>query len=242
MIDAAGSVSDDSANDGSAEARASEPLAKDLGRDYAERLLRTRTYLRENHPLASCLYAIADVPGERVDLTPFMRIEAQSLRTSTMELAFVSSGVRRPEDHVNKVIYFDMRLHEQGLPPVAVDRHNALYDLLMFPLVHEKGVGGFYYPKGGDGVRSTTGAKLSLQMYTRAMLFQNERLHYLGRLAQEYALVQHSRNVEDTLNYQRFAGGLQAHLKRRRDMNPRVGQEGAGSRVALTASVVGSFK
>jgi hypothetical protein len=52
--------------------------AMDLGRDYAERLLRTRTYLRDNHPLASCLHAIADVPGERVDLNPFMRIEAQS--------------------------------------------------------------------------------------------------------------------------------------------------------------------
>jgi hypothetical protein len=175
---------------------------KDLGRDYAERLLRTRAYLREHHPLASSLYAIAVVPGERADLTPFMRIEAQSLHTSAMELAFVSSGVRRAEDHANKVLYFDMRKHEQGLAPVAVDRHNALYDLLMFPL--------------------------------RAMLFQNERLHYLGRLAQEYALVQHSRQVEDTLSFQRF-GGLQAQLKRRCDMNPKVGQQGAGSRVALTA-------
>jgi hypothetical protein len=72
---------------------------KDLGKDYAERLLRTRAYLRECHPLASSLCAIADVPGERVDLTPFMRIEAQSLRSSAMELAFVSSGVRRAEDH-----------------------------------------------------------------------------------------------------------------------------------------------
>jgi hypothetical protein len=63
---------------------------KDLGKDYAERLLRTRAYLRECHPLASSLCAIADVPGERVDLTPFMRIEAQSLRSSAMELAFVS--------------------------------------------------------------------------------------------------------------------------------------------------------
>ena len=32
-------------------------------------------------------------------------------------------------------------------------------------------------------------------MYTRTMLSQNTRLHYLGRLAQEYALVQHSRQV-----------------------------------------------
>ena len=215
--------------------------AMDLGRDYAVRLLRTRPDLRENHPLASCLYAIADVPGERVDLNSFMRLEAQSLRTSGLELAFVSSGVPRPEDHANKVLYFDMRLHDQGLAPVAVHRHNALYDLLMFPLLHEKGVGGYFLGKDGNDVRSATGVKLSLQMYTRAMLFQNERLHYLGRLAQEYALVQHSRNVENTLSFQRF-GGLQAHMQRRRDKNPRVGQEGAGSRVALTASVVGSFK
>jgi hypothetical protein len=80
-------------------------------------------------------------------------------------------------------------------------------------------------------------------MYTRAMLFQNERLHYLGRLAQEYALVQHSRQVEDTLSFQlpalwRAAGQLSRQLKRRRDMNPKVGQQGAGSRVALSASVV----
>ena len=191
--------------------------------------------------MASSLYAIADVPGERVDLTPFMRIEAKSLRSSAMELAFVSSGVRRAEDHVNKVLYFDMRKHGEGLAPVAVDRQNALYDLLMFPLVHEKGVGGYFYARDGSSVQSSTGVKLSLQMYARAMLFQNPRLHYLGRLAQDYALVQHSRQVEDTLNFQRF-GGLQAKLKRRRDVNPREGQQGAGSRVALTASVVGSFK
>jgi hypothetical protein len=122
---------------------------------------------------------------------------------------------------------------------VVVDRHNALYDLLMFPLVHEKGVGGYFYARDGSCVQSSTGVKLSLQMYTRAMLFQNERLHYLGRLAQEYALVQHSRQVEDTLSFQlpalwRAAG----QLKRRRDMNSKVGQQGAGSRVALIASVV----
>jgi hypothetical protein len=163
-----------------------------------------------------------------------MRIEAQSLRTSAMELAFVSSGVRRAEDHANKVLYFDMRKHEQGSGARGGGPHNALYDLLMFPLVHEKGVGGYFYARDGSGVQSSTGVKLSLQMYTRAMLFQNERLHYLGRLAQEYALVQHSRHVEDTLRFQRF-GGLQAQLKRRRDMNPKVGQQGAGSRVALTA-------
>jgi hypothetical protein len=129
--------------------------------------------------------------------------------------------VRRAEDHVNKVLYFDMRKHGEGLAPVAVDRHNALYDLLMFPLVHEKGVGGYFYDRDGSSVQSSTGVKLSLQMYARAMLFQNPRLHYLGRLAQEIALVQHrdSRHVEDTLNFQRF-GKVQAKLKCCRDVKP----------------------
>ena len=27
--------------------------------------------------------------------------------------------------------------------PVTVDGHNALYDLLVFPMLHDKGVGGF---------------------------------------------------------------------------------------------------
>jgi hypothetical protein len=173
-------------------------------------------------------------------LNPYMRMEAHSLRTSGMELAFVSSGVRNAEDRTSRVLYFDMRLHAQGQAPVGVDRHNAMYDLLMFPLLHEKGIGGFF--KGKDAkVESSTGATLSLQAYTRAMLFQNERLHYLGRLAQEYALVQHSRSVEDTLEFQRN-NGLQAVLKRSRDMRPKQGQQVAGTKVALTGSVVGSRK
>ena len=80
---------------------------------------------------------------------------------------------------------------------------------------------------------------MSLQFYARTMIFQNKRLHYLGRLAQEYALGQYSRQVEDTLAYQRN-GKLQSVLKRRRDISPaRPGHE---DRVGLTASVVGSRK
>ena len=213
---------------------------QDLGRHYSERLLQVRDYLGKNHPLARRLCAIADMPGRRIDMTPYMRIEAQDLRTSAMELALVSNGVMGTQDRQNRVLYFDMRRHEEGRPPTEVHRHNALYDLLMFPMLHEKGVGGFFIAKDSK-VTSTTGAKLTLQAYTRAMLFQNPRLHYLGRLAQEYALVQHSRNVEDTMQYQR-TGKLQSVLKRRRDLNPRPDQAVAGSRVGLTASVVGSRK
>jgi hypothetical protein len=159
----------------------------DLGKDYAERLLRVRTYLAQRHPLAQRLKAIADVPGERFDLNPYLRIESNVRDVGRMELAFVSSGVAAGGDAPNKVLYFDMRRHDQGLAPVTVSRRSALYDLLMFPLVHETGAGGFFYPRDGSSVQSTKDVRLSLQHYARAMLFQNERLHYLGRLAQEYA-------------------------------------------------------
>jgi hypothetical protein len=65
---------------------------KDLGRDYAERLLRTHAYLSEYHPVQ------------------------QPVRLPTCAL--------RPSPH------------EQGVAPVAMDRRNALCNLLMLPLVH----------------------------------------------------------------------------------------------------------
>ena len=101
---------------------------KDLGSDNGELLLRARTYLAAHYPLASCLQAIAEVPGAQIDQDPIMRIEAHSLRTSAMELAYVSSGVQGQQAgyRANKVAYFDMRLHQQGLTPVTVDCHNAL--------------------------------------------------------------------------------------------------------------------
>jgi hypothetical protein len=40
---------------------------------------------------------------------------------------------------------------------------NTLHDLLMFPLLHEKGVGGYFYFKDGDCVHN------ALQSYARAM-------------------------------------------------------------------------
>ena len=82
---------------------------QDLGRHYSERLLQVRDYLGKNHPLARRLCAIADMPGRRIDMTPYMRIEAQDLRTSAMELAFVSTGVMGTQDRQNRVLYFDMR-------------------------------------------------------------------------------------------------------------------------------------
>ena len=131
-----------------------------------------------------------------------------------------------------------MRPAEQGgLEPTSVSSFNALFEVLQFPLLFEKGVGGYFYAKGGDAVVSTTGARLTLSDYSRAMVYQNPRLHHMGRLAQEYALVQHSRHVNYLLMYQRN-GMLQGNLRRRRDK--KAGVAGDGTRVSMSASVVGS--
>ena len=47
-----------------------------------------------HYTLARHLCAFADVTGPKIDLNPYMRIEAQSLRSSAMELAHVSSYVQ----------------------------------------------------------------------------------------------------------------------------------------------------
>jgi hypothetical protein len=213
--------------------------AEDFGEDYAALLVAFRNYLNEHHPLSKRLSLARDMPGERIDLNSVVRLEAHGEQSGAMELAFLDSGVPRPADASNRVMYFDMKRKERGEKPnVSVSTHNALYEVLQFPLLFEEGKGGYYLsPDREDGVVSTTGERLSLQEYTRAMFYQNPRLHCLGRLAQEYALVQHSRHVENILNYQRY--NLQAKLMRqRRDVG--VAEGGVGKRLAMSTSVVGS--
>ncbi len=48
----------------------------DLGSVYAARLLRTRKYLRQRHPLVRHLATLADMTGVVVDLNPYLRMEA----------------------------------------------------------------------------------------------------------------------------------------------------------------------
>jgi len=216
----------------------------DVGEDYAHNLVETRRYLEHHHPLAMHLHAVADVPGAFVDGNPYMRLEAGA-DNGKMELAMVSSGVRNPDEAAHKVLIFDLRVHDAGLAPLApkyITRNSAMYDMLMFPLLHETGKGGFF-KAAHAGVLSTKGVRLSLQNYTRAMLMQNPRLHLMGRLAQEYVLVQHSRHVEDMLDFQRHSK-VQS-LFRRKDAAAPAGDgaaPGAGSRVSMASSVPGSFK
>ena len=57
------------------------------------------------------------MPGKRVDLTPFMRIDAQSLRSSAMELAFVSSAQSGTGGHTTSAaVYVETLFCMQSSP------------------------------------------------------------------------------------------------------------------------------
>lgn len=94
---------------------------------------------------------------------------------------------------------------------------------------------------------STADVKLSLRDYSRAMLYQNARLEYAGRLMQEWLLAQYSRHVDSTLHYLQSAA-FQKKLKQaegdpvlvRREDHRAGGDARGGERVRMPSSVVGS--
>jgi hypothetical protein len=83
-----------------------------------------------HYTLARHLCAFDDVTGPKIDLNPYMRIEAQSLRSSAMELAHVSSYVPRADDCTRR----------RRCPSLWTA---TMRNLLVFPMLHDKGVGGF---------------------------------------------------------------------------------------------------
>jgi hypothetical protein len=95
-------------------------------------------------------------------------------------------------------------------------------------------------------VVSTEGVKLTLRDYSRAMLFQNPRMGYAGRLMQEWLLSQYSRQVENQLHYlqlpafqQKLHRAANDALVRREDHRAADGVK-RGERIRMPASVVGS--
>jgi len=114
----------------------------------------------------------------------------------------------------------------------AVELTDLLTDeLLQFPLLFERGVGGFWETRRGDRLRpqSATGALLTMHNYNMAMVFQSARLRYLGRLGQEWLLSQHSREVELWLNsWAQLQRKLQEKLVVQRRFRQRAGGDGNG--------------
>ena len=112
----------------------------DYGEDFAAQLVAFCDYLFEHHPFARRLRLAKDMPGERIDLNKVVRLEAHSEQSGALELELLDNGVERPGGEKNRVVYFDMKRKERGeSPSVSVSPHNALFDLLMFPLLYEKG-------------------------------------------------------------------------------------------------------
>ena len=223
----------------------------DMGRDFANQLIGVRNYLLRQHPMARRLVPIVDAPGEHVDLSGMITIDARSAPTGRLEMAALSSGVRPPAGS-NFVMIFNMGRNARGeaATPSTVSPHNALWELLQWPLLFEEGIGGYFsnYGAGGKQVTSTAGIKLSLRDYSRAMLFQNARMGYAGRLMQEWLLAQYSRQVDNSLHYLQSAA-FQKRLKRAegdpvlvRREDHRAGDGGVrgGERIRMPASVVGS--
>ena len=225
--------------------------AQDLGEGYAEQVIELRKYLFAHHPFARRLQHVIEIDAPRIDLSSMLRISARSAPTGAMELATVSSGLQGAAS--NLVVYFDLSRKRRGQPatPIGVKSTNAMFELLQFPLLFERGIGGFWETRKGDRLRpqSTTGSLLTMHTYNKAMVFQNPRLRYLGRLGQEWLLSQHSREVELRLKFQRK---LQEKLVVQRRYRQREGgdgegegegdggEAGGGHRVQMAATVAGS--
>jgi hypothetical protein len=86
-----------------------------------------------------------------------------------MELAFLDSGVRPPGTESNKVLYFDLGREEQNLSPnVTVSRHGAMFELLQFPLLYEKGIGGYYRGLGPSVTRAAVVTGCGIASYDQS--------------------------------------------------------------------------
>ena len=221
----------------------------DLGREFANQLIGVREFLMRKHPLARKLVPVVDAPGDHIDFNAILKIDARSAPTGRLEIASLSSGVQ-PNEASSFVMYFDLGRHLRGeeAKPTTVNSHNALWELLQWPLLFEEGTGGYFiYHSGGEQVLSTVGVKLSLRDYSSAMLFQNDRMGYAGRLMQEWLLAQYSRQVENQLRYlqspafqQRVHRAANDAMVRREDHRRADDGIPRGERIRMPASVVGS--
>lgn len=143
-------------------------------------------------------------------------------------------------------------------PPVGgrvsnhVDMSSRLYEVLQYPLLFERGMGGWQDPYIPGTVPPEQRAvyegmlrppRLGLADYTRCMLLQNRRLRYMPYLAQQWVLDMYSRLVRTRLNY--FAmPHFQRHLLRFRtvarsgDVASRAESGGQGELGVLSRSPV----
>jgi hypothetical protein len=187
-------------------------------------LQQCRLFLHEHHPLARML-ANADNYADEHGAEPVaLNIAPSTPIFSDMEVALIypSSELGPPLRHA---IPLPLRSDpESEYKNTFIAAYSALYDVMIYPLLHLFGRGGFNMPATASRVARQftaegraafvaaaasrisypSGARAGQKPFTlfewvKANIFQNVRLHLLGRLAQEWVLDQFARWQHDYL-------------------------------------------
>ena len=219
-----------------------------------------RRYLRSNHPLARTLAHSIDYNRRRGSHPISVSVAPSTAVSAEMEIALVY-----PDTEAGPPGRFAIPFPLAGDPDAEyrntfVPDTSALYDVMHYPLLHPRGMGGFNQPattsrrERNSYIRHSAASRVvyaapqpdgsrhqfTLFQWAKANLFQNPRLHHHGRLMQEWALNQYSRFVHDDLEFRR-------HKARTTYFAPmhavRQGPEAirnARRRVYLSSKVVGS--
>ena len=182
-----------------------------------------RRYLRTNHPLARTLAHSIDYNRRRHSRPISVKVAPSTAVSAEMEIALVYPDT---EDGPARRYAFPFPLEAD---PTAEYRNtfvpdtSALYDVMHYPLLHPRGIGGFNQPattsrrERDSTIRESAASRVvyaapqpngarhqfTLFQWAKANIFQNPRLHHHGRLMQEWALNQYSRFVHDDLEYRR---------------------------------------
>ena len=185
-------------------------------------LTQWRAYLHAHHPLAKSLAHVGDrqQSGRAVPLA--VSIAPSTAVSAPMEVALVypDSAAGPP---ARFAVPFPLRSDPASRHPnTFVSAASALYDVLFYPLYHNFGRGGFNMPATYSRVardssilasaasrvccaratrEGSRGHAFTLLQWAKANLYQNSRLHALGRLTQEWALDQFSRFEHDNLEH-----------------------------------------
>lgn len=244
-------------NDADAEARLSDEEPRVVAAVNAGRAILARL-----NPLAGALASMRDVaPAQRPGaLTATFRRQFRDMQVAAV---YDNGGSTLTPPDRHGVIF---RLRDNGevarnaageFVKEFISLSSPMYDLCQYPLLHERGVGGWYALTTREAAElglprrpvSDTGTELTLMDYMKASVFQSERLHWQGRLAQQWILDMHARYETMLLNYLRrsttLQGQLREHAAQRIRTAPRARAAAAenatevGRRVYLPASMPG---
>ena len=183
---------------------------------------RFRRLLRTENPLARELSHVSDAAVSRDAQQMSIRIAPSTPIHSEMEVALVFPVNDGDAPALRYAVTFPL-YHDPSARfyNVFVPAYSSLYDLLTYPLLYLRGVGGFNMPairSRADrypGVIESAASRqnlarfavrgvhavFTLHKWIKANIFQNPRLHYYGRLAQAWVLDMFSRDQHENLQF-----------------------------------------